>query len=345
MPDVTYPLDTTGISLGNLVTNEAHTLTEINSSTYNLIIPKFAPFYIDNFKLRHIDDTGVVSILNEGEHYNFALTYLGGSRSIGKAIYGGISIIDTLVNGYIEIDYQTLGGEWVADTQYVLTTLAEMVYNPRVTVWDVVTNIQAIFPPINHDNNFDYVYGQAELIAKLSEIVDAIVNSANSNIPLLENILNTIKVTRTTLGLDQIVDLPLATNAEVAGKQALDKYITLKQVVTQLLPNLGIAVNNSKVEFTTNVTSAKQVVDENSVTIYRTVKYVVQVTTANGYQSCELLLTHDGINAYITEYANIHSGNVLATFETDVIDGQMQLLVTPVEIGTSIKAVKQLVEV
>ena len=36
--------------------------------------------------------------------------YLGGTRSIGKALYGGISIIDTLVNGYIEIDYQTLGG-------------------------------------------------------------------------------------------------------------------------------------------------------------------------------------------------------------------------------------------
>ena len=180
MSDVVYPLDTTGLAASNLILNEPHTLTAINSSTYRLLIPTFAPFYVDNFALSHVSDVGVVTPLVEGEHFNFAMPYIAATRSIGKSLYGGVSIIDSLLDGYIRIDsYQTIGGDWVADTQYVATRLAEMIYNPRTTVWDIVTNKTDLFPPINHDEQLDYVMGHGDLIAALNKIVEAIVNGSS----------------------------------------------------------------------------------------------------------------------------------------------------------------------
>lgn len=343
MPVVTYPLDTTGLSPGNLILNEAHTLTELNSNTYNLIIPKFAPFYVDNFKLRHISDTGVITNLQEGYHYNFALMYLGGTRSIGKALYGGISIIETLVNGYISIDYQTLGGDWTADSQYVLTRLAEMAYNPRVTVWDVVTNKQQIFPPINHDNNMDYVYGHGELITKLNEIVVAIINSSVTLDPLLTRLINNIGIDKASFGLDQIANLPLATDTEVRNKTVVDKYVTLSQVVREILPNLDGSGNIFVLNSTTTV--GNQVVDQVNTNVYRSLKYMVQINTLTNYQVSEILIIHNGVDAFITEYGAINTGSSLATFSADVLADKLRLLVTPNQVNTTIKVVRQTIEV
>lgn len=180
MPNPTYPLDVTGVAASNLISNEQHTVTEVNAVTYNLIVPKFAPFHLENFKLRHVAADGTVSILDEGIHFTFALPYIAATRSIGKMIYGAISINAVMAAGTYYVDYQTIGDKWCADSDYVLTILAEQVYNAKTTVWDNLTNVQEIFPVINHNQDFDYVYGQAELIDALASLGQAIAdNQAN----------------------------------------------------------------------------------------------------------------------------------------------------------------------
>ena len=178
MADVSYPLDTTGISPDNLVPNELHTVTEVNATTYNLLVPVFAPFYIDNLKIEHVLMDGTIRELVPDFDYYPALPYIGASGSIGKMIYGAVSINTTLANGTIRFTYQTLGGDWCADRDYVLEALANKVYNPRTTVWDIITNKQQLFPPINHDQNLDYVYDSGEMINGLNEIADAILQRA-----------------------------------------------------------------------------------------------------------------------------------------------------------------------
>lgn len=186
---VTYNLDLTGISPDNLIENEQHTLTEVNNQTYRTIVPEFAPFYLDNFTLRHLDDEGNITNLVEGVDFYLSLPYIGASRSIGKMLYGGITMNTDFVNGLIMANYQTLGGTWNADAGYVLNMLAEHIYNPRIVVWDQVTNIQETFPPTNHDQSLDYIYGYQELINAINAMAASIANGPNLDLPVLQYLI------------------------------------------------------------------------------------------------------------------------------------------------------------
>lgn len=240
MSDPVLPFDPTGLASTNFVEDEVHTLTEINDSTYRLIVPTFAPFYLDNFNFVHRDSSGVITPLIEDVDYSFCLPYIGATRSIGKILYGGLSINRTFLNGTIEISYQSLGGDWCADAQYVLDRIAGKVYNPRTTVWDVVTNKINQFPPINHDQNLDYVFGHQTLVDSINTVADKIVESQQQPhfVSHLLDSSNPHQTTKSQVGLDKVENLPVATQQEIDDKTSVHKYVTLGQVL-QLIQSLN----------------------------------------------------------------------------------------------------------
>jgi hypothetical protein len=77
-----------------------------------------------------------------------------------------------------------------------------------------------------------------------------------------------------------------------------------------VLINGGLQSNRTNVSVTTNT-----VIDQFPPGDYRTAKYIISASSANGYQSVEALLVQDGTNSYITIYGSI-SSNVTA----DIID-------------------------
>lgn len=172
-----YVFDPTGSSPGNLIPDELHTLTEVNDVTYRIIVPEFAPFYTNNLVVKYNDGVNGDVILQEDVDYALCLPYLAASRSVGSMVYGGISFNYQAPSGTIKITYQTIGGEWIADPNYIYERLVNTAYNPRVTVWDVLTNVQQIFPPVNHNQMLDYIYDSGDLILKLQQIADAITGS------------------------------------------------------------------------------------------------------------------------------------------------------------------------
>ena len=234
MPNtVTYPFDPTGLAATNLVANEQHTLTSVNSTTYRLIIPKFAPFHVNNFEMVHITMDGVETPLTEGVDFNFVFLYLGASRSIGTVVYGGITLLNELVDGYIKIKrYQTLGGEWCCDQQYVLNLLADIVFNPRTVPWEKLTNVQQVFPPINHDQAMDWIKGHDDLIQAVNGLADTIVNGGQLREQNLSLLIRNMVMTAVQVGLGDVQNLPLATMAEVNASQPVNKYITLAQAIS-----------------------------------------------------------------------------------------------------------------
>ena len=74
--------------------------------------------------------------------------------------------------------------------------------------------------------------------------------------------------------------------------------------------NGGLQSNRTNVSVTTNT-----IIDQFTPATYRTAKYIISASSANGYQSVEALLVQDGTNSYITIYGSICS-NVTA----DIID-------------------------
>lgn len=231
---ISYPLDTTGLASTNLVEAEIHTLTEINDFTHRIIIPTFAPFYLDNLVIEHISALNIVTTLTKDTDYVVCLIYESASRSIGKMLYGGISINTELLNGTLRVTYQTLGGDWTADAQYVLETIAESNYNPRITIWDIVTNKPNQFPPTNHDNTIDTTYGYQELLDKFQELIDTIANNPNTSTPLIAHLtaINPHGIDKVLAGLGNVENYPIATDQEVMDKDPLDKYVSLRQIVS-----------------------------------------------------------------------------------------------------------------
>jgi hypothetical protein len=93
--------------------------------------------------------------------------------------------------------------------------------------------------------------------------------------------------------------------------------------------------------FTDNV--AVQVVDSFALASARTIKYLLQVNaTAIGFQSTEIMLLHNGTDAFLTEYATLTSntsqGN-MAVFTVNVASGNVNLLISPTTNSTTTSTV------
>ena len=81
-------------------------------------------------------------------------------------------------------------------------------------------------------------------------------------------------------------------------------------------------VFNSKL---VQMTNSSSVIDTFNTASFRSVKYVLQVTSASNYQISEMLVLHHNSTASNTEYAQINSGLNLINFSTDVNDSNVRL--------------------
>ena len=187
MPTLQYPFDPTGLAVTNYVASEHHPVTEVNFRDFFYIVPDFAPFIdTDKTKIIHYALNADGTLKTEGVElrkdldYYAVLTYQGATRELTKPVYGGFSLNSRITDGVVAVFYQALGGTWTADRNYVLEALSDRAYNPRVTLWDNVTNVQDLFPPINHDQDFDDMLGQKDLIASIDRMTTELGKSHDS---------------------------------------------------------------------------------------------------------------------------------------------------------------------
>lgn len=236
MPEiVSFPFDPNATLESNFIKNEYHTVTAVNAAPYRILIPELAPFYVNNLKVEHIDALGVRKTLDEGVDYYLALPYVGATRSTGKAVYGGIPIITSLAAGTIALEYRIVGGPWTADRDYVYAALLETVYNPRVTWWEKLTNVQAVFPPTDHDQSLDDVEGTDAILGVLGGIREAILQAPQmAPARYLEHLLaqgNPHNMTPDDLNLGNASAKDVATDEQVFLKEDSSNLVTLGQVL------------------------------------------------------------------------------------------------------------------
>lgn len=94
------------------------------------------------------------------------------------------------------------------------------------------------------------------------------------------------------------------------------------------LTNIGIKTNNiegavSGIENTTAVDTADE-------TIWRTLKYLIQIRYSNEVHSLETIISNDGSDLLISQYGDVYSDTPLATVTTDKSSGIINLKVTPI---------------
>lgn len=247
---VSFPLDLSGNNPSNLIRDELHTVTEAHFRDFFFIVPNLSPFFVDNFKMT-LTVNSVTTLLIEDVHYSFSLPYITGTRVTGKAMYGAITLHNLDMTGIVSITYQTVGGDQVVDRLHVLTFLSDKIYNPRTTIWDIITNVPNAFPPTPHYQDYDQFFGQNELVAKLHEIKQAILTNSTNMSTELRRVFSTIGVALPESYVKRSGDTMLG-HLELVPHPTNENHAVTKQYVDTL-------VNAIMLNYATNAELIRQV--------------------------------------------------------------------------------------
>lgn len=97
----------------------------------------------------------------------------------------------------------------------------------------------------------------------------------------------------------------------------------------------SVAVYDGSGPFTTSTTAANQIASTADATLYRSLKYMYQITSGTEYQAVEIMIIHNGTTAYLNTYGDVRTGANLSTFDADISGGNIRLLVTPTNAVTT----------
>jgi len=219
-----YPFDPTGSLTSNVIPNERHVLSGVTDREFNFIVPKFAPFFRNNLRIRHL---GLGRDLVEGVDYHLTHWFHAASHGVGRPVYGSITFIDRNLTGVVELRYQTIGGDWVYDEGTILELMSNRLMNPRITTWEQVVDLPFQFPVIDHEWDLDDLTGAKEIVETLEGIINAINVSNDANgTSHVGDTSNPHRVTKAQVGLNLVENYPMANIAEATAGLSNELYMT-----------------------------------------------------------------------------------------------------------------------
>ena len=140
-----------------------------------------------------------------------------------------------------------------------------------------------------------------------------------------------------------LISVPQSANTVFSGPSSgSPANPTFRVLVPADLPSTYVMTNASitSISYTSSTTSANQVVDSVSASVVRSEKYLVQITSGSSYQVSEILIVQNGTTVHSTEYGDLYTGSSLATFSAIISGGNLELIFTPVNSVTTVKAVR-----
>lgn len=228
LPVPAYPFDPTGSAATNRVTNEQHQLTASNYRDYQLIIPRYAPFFQTGLKLKLRDLANNVRDLVFGIDYYLSHEFQSASKSTAKRIYGSIYFLKRDLVGTVMIEsYQTIGGDWNIDEQKILEILSDRSHNPMITTWEQVNDLPVYFPPTAHQYNIYDQVNMSDYRNALGDIERAILAKGDGAMQEhIDNHNNPHQTNKGHVGLGNVDNFKTATSAQTAAGNATNLFVT-----------------------------------------------------------------------------------------------------------------------
>lgn len=264
MSDITfeYEFDPYGENANNLISKEAHTITAANGTNFNFIVPRYAPFFRRSFVCRNLTTGGTLRpSIDYFFGFRFDQVIVSGSS---LPVYGAIVFNDPALTANVEIDYQTLGGEFVQSQSAILALMANKVNDPRTLQWSAVVNLPTEFPPIAHRHDVSDVTTFSDVISAIYDLSDAQKMGFNKAMQsLMEHINdhnNPHRITLADLGIDDLGSLIPATQDDAENGTDNIRYMTALRV-SQSMTSLFLPILQQHEDDTSNPhqTTAAQV--------------------------------------------------------------------------------------
>lgn len=209
----------------------------------------------------------------------------------------------------------------------------------------------SIFKTIN-------ITGDSSIVARNS--YDEFTLTGGENIVLTSNVnTNTITIS-STFDSEEVLALiqPLIDSSVAALIDGAPDWLnTLNEIAASINDDSGVyntlvnLINTSEnianaVDEDLSTIVPNQIVDTFAKTEYRTAKYIIQIEhdSDNKYQSSEILLTHNGSDVYITEFALVSTDSSLGDFSAELSGNNINLIFSPEYTNTSVKAKRLIID-
>jgi hypothetical protein len=232
-PPTAYPFDPTGAANTNLVTGERQILTPPNWGQFYFILPLATPFFANSNFQAVLQPSG--KVLQEGVDFVYCYRFYDATVQCAYPVYGGLYFMDMTLSGVIELQYQTLGGDWTLDSAEIATVLANQLLNPIITTWEEVVNVPYQFPPIAHQWDIIDMVGASDIVNVLNQMVTALQSTNNSALAAhLADFNNPHRVTAAQVGLGNVVNYGVAVAADAVSGSSATLYMTPSTTLVEI---------------------------------------------------------------------------------------------------------------
>lgn len=243
----TYPLDLTGASPTNLITNEVHTFATANDRIFPLAA---GPFFTIGLKLYHGTTNELLAPVTQ---YKALQLHRAGSLVSGKEVCAIVIVEDTTITS-VRVEYQCIGGIYSSEA----TLLHDLIANnplPDVSViWGQIFGTPVQFPPVEHLHHIDNIYGAEEIVAVLERLRIAIAAGDSPSIAAVYQHIHTLLANSNYVTEQQVIDLlsntavPWQLKADLHGS-ATEVFNLKSDPVVGVAPTEGINAAYLAVQF------------------------------------------------------------------------------------------------
>lgn len=201
----TYPLDLTGASPANLITNEVHTFTTANDRIFPL---SAGPFYTTGLAVYH----GVTNVLLAPvTQYKALQMHRAGSLASGKEVCAIVIVEDPSVPA-VRVEYQCIGGIYSSEATLIRDLIDNNPLPEGPTIWGQIIGTPVQFPPTEHLHHVDNLYGAEEIVAVLERLRMAIAAGDSPSIAAIYQHVHVLLASSNYITEQQVIDLISSTN-------------------------------------------------------------------------------------------------------------------------------------
>ena len=241
----------------------------------------------------------------------------------------------------------------VVQTGNILDSASGIVINGPLKPTDhIIPSNNELIDLGSFNNRFRSLYlsGATLFVGDLA-LSDSGGNLLISNIDASGNIVSGTQRSLATVDSDQIIStvtpkIDSAVNALIdAAPEQLNTLNELAAALNDdsdafnsLLTKINAGVRAAAAELDSIGTD--QIIDTFSSAEFRTVKYLVQLEhdSDNKYHSSEIILTHNGTDVFLTEYAEVKTDSSLGIFNANIVNNNITITLSPSYTNTDFKA-------
>ncbi|QDJ97115.1 virion structural protein [Aeromonas phage D3] len=188
----------------------------------SIIIPRCAPFFTREVKIRLRGSNRELD-MKKGE-FSFLYPFGDFISTYSQLVYSGIIIHNVTEPANFEIDYNTIGSDFVLDDIAYAQAVANTLTAPRRADWSDLVNLPPAWPADPHDHPASDTFNYNDMIVSIHSYIDAMTGSNNPESiqsafeeHLKAELQSAHKAKLSDLGIKNLQDWAMAKTEDISG--------------------------------------------------------------------------------------------------------------------------------